>query len=105
MLFEQAILSPAALFAWQGLAETVRLLLTVRMFCNVIQSWTVGVLPMKSTTKEERGLTPEQQQIVDDGLRILARMIVRRHMKETASREHQGGGPPEADNTADGGAR
>ena len=65
----------------------------------------VGVLPMKSTTKKVRGLTPEQQQIVDDGLRILARMIVRRHMKETASREHQGGGPPEADNTSDGGAR
>ena len=38
---------------------------------------------MKSTTKKVRGLTPEQQQIVDDGLRILARMIVRRHMKET----------------------
>ena len=60
---------------------------------------------MKSTTKKERGLTPEQQQIVDNGLHILARMIVRRHMKETAPREHQGGGPPEADNTADGGAR
>ena len=62
---------------------------------------------MKNTTKKERALTPEQQQIVDDGLRILARMIVRRHMKGTASRDHQGGGvgPPEADNTFDGGAR
>ena len=62
---------------------------------------------MKNTTKKEHALTPEQQQIVDDGLRILARMIVRRHMSESASRDHQGGGvsPPEADNTLDGGAR
>ena len=30
-------------------------------------------------------LTPEQQQIVDDGLRILARMIVRRFMQDARS--------------------
>ena len=32
----------------------------------------------------EYELTPEQQQIVDDGLRILARMIARRVMQEQA---------------------
>ena len=74
------------------------------MFCGVLQSKMVGVLPMKNTTKKEHALTPEQQQIIDDGLRILARMIVRRHLKETASREHQSG-PPEMDSTTDGGAR
>ena len=59
---------------------------------------------MKNTTKKEHALTPEQQQIVDEGLRILARMIVRRHISESALRDRQGGGigPPEAGNTADG---
>ena len=35
-------------------------------------------------------LTPEQQQIVDDGLRILARMIVRRFQQDTRAADGDG---------------
>ena len=35
-------------------------------------------------------LTPEQQQIVDDGLRILARMIVRRFQEDARSADGEG---------------
>ena len=35
-------------------------------------------------------LTPEQQQIVDDGLRILARMIVRRFMQDAVATDGEG---------------
>ena len=59
--------------------------------------------PMHNTTTKKHPVTPEQQQIVDDGLRILAQMIVRRHMENPTSREHHGG-PCEADPTVDGGA-
>ena len=37
-------------------------------------------------------LTPEQQQIVDDGLRIFARMIVRRFVQDSGVAGAQGGG-------------
>ena len=37
--------------------------------------------------RDGHDLTPEQQQIVDDGLRILARMIARRAMQEEEHRE------------------
>ncbi len=36
----------------------------------------------RTKSNGEYELTPEQQQIVDDGLRILARMIARRVMQE-----------------------
>ena len=36
-------------------------------------------------------LTPEQQQIVDDGLRILARMIVRRFQQDARAAAGEGG--------------
>ena len=40
---------------------------------------------MSNTKPTERyRLTPEQQEIVDDGLRILARMIARRFLEDTA---------------------
>ena len=45
---------------------------------------------MKRKTQVEPALTSEQQQIIDDGLRILARMIVRRHMKDSAAPEQHG---------------
>ena len=38
----------------------------------------------KTELGEGHELTPEQQQIVDDGLRILARMIVRRFIQDSA---------------------
>ena len=37
-------------------------------------------------------LTPEQQQIVDDGLRILARMIVRRFQQDAHAADGEGHG-------------
>ena len=37
-------------------------------------------------------LTPEQQQIVDDGLRILARMIVRRFQQDARAADGDGRG-------------
>ncbi len=40
---------------------------------------------MKERTQEEPALTPEQQQIVDDGLRILARMIARRFIQDSTA--------------------
>ena len=45
---------------------------------------------MSDTKPTERyELTPEQQQIVDDGLRILARMIARRFLEDSArTNEH-----------------
>ena len=35
-------------------------------------------------------LTPEQQQVVDDGLRILARMIVRRFQQDARATDGEG---------------
>ena len=35
-------------------------------------------------------LTPEQQQVVDDGLRILARMIVRRFQQDALAADGEG---------------
>ena len=45
----------------------------------------------RTTPQEEPTLTPEQQQIMDRGLRILARMIVRRYMKDSATGPELGG--------------
>ena len=42
-------------------------------------------MPKARSTTERHELTPEQQQIVDDGLRILARMIVRRFLQDSRS--------------------
>ena len=47
---------------------------------------------MRETTPQEGPtLTPEQQQIMERGLRILARMIVRRYMKDSAAGPELGG--------------
>lgn len=42
-------------------------------------------------------LTPEQQEIVDDGLRILARMIARRFLEDSARTD--GRDPERAENS------
>lgn len=40
-------------------------------------------------------LNPDQQQVVDDGLRILARMIVRRFHQDAVSAKQEDIEPPE----------
>lgn len=44
---------------------------------------------------EGHELTPEQQQIVDDGLRILARMIARRFIQDSTPADGEVAEPPD----------
>lgn len=53
-----------------------------RASCEQDRKGGVAISDTKPTERYE--LTPEQQEIVDDGLRILARMIARRFLQESA---------------------